>query len=289
MSVRVPEYGTLDDEPAPSVPRVLEQPRPAPAAPTRANLEALAQAERVAAGTVRRQFVCPAHGAFWKKVPAGGNKAGGLCVARCKRCPVVNGVGLKYVAIPIEQERGKGLYTCNECQNTWTSNTACRSLAQYCFAEGCTARDRMQGVFPHEIRAPDPGWLRARRFAKARRDMPGIDENAPVDVSNHSAHHGGGAPEPSPSLRTPPNGRRHEHWCSGCATGACRQPPPASLRHESTGSTASSVSGRTWSTANSAWSAGSVHTDRSPATQSCSRRRKFLAGGATAQSAERPI
>ena len=298
--MRVPEHGTLGEAFHPGlVERVLSQPRPSPthapthtptnaAPPTRANMQALEQAQRDEGGHVRRQFVCPEHGAFWKKVPAAGNKRGGLCVARCKRCPVVNGAGLKYVAIPVEQERGKGLYTCDECENTWTSNTACRSLQQYCFAEGCTARDRMHGVYPREVRAPDPGWLRAKRFAKARRDMPPIDEDAPVHSgAPESTEGGGGAFEPpEPRLRSPPNGRRHAHWCAGCATGACKEPPPPSRPHESTGSTASSVSGRTWSTANSDWSAGSAHSDRSPATQSRSRRRMFLAGGAAGGAAE---
>lgn len=256
-----------------------------PAAPTRANLQALDQALRDAAGYVRRQFVCPEHGAFWKKVPSGGNKRGGLCVARCKRCPVINGVGQKYVAIPVDQERGKGLYTCDECENTWTSNTACRSLQQYCFAEDCTARDRMHGVFPREIRAPDPGWLRAKRFVKARRDMPTVDETAPFEMDGGGGNEGALDPQP-PRLRPPANGRRHAHWCTGCATGACKEPPPASRPHESTGSTASTVSGKTWSTANSEWSAGSMHSDRSPATQSRSRRRMFLAGGQASQPPE---
>mmetsp|Transcript_14591 Transcript_14591/g.46844 ORF Transcript_14591/g.46844 Transcript_14591/m.46844 type:complete len:480 (+) Transcript_14591:37-1476(+) len=143
--------------------------------PTHANLQAQAQAAPVE--TVRRQFVCPEHGAYWKKVSASGNKRNGEFVARCKKCPVVGGVGLKYVAIPVEEERGKGLFECGECGNVWTSNTACRSLAQYCWAEGCTASDRMQGAYPKEVRAPDPGWL--RRF-RARREPP-IDENVPFD------------------------------------------------------------------------------------------------------------
>ena len=69
---------------------------------------ALMIAERAAATlkTTRRQFVCPDHGSFWKKVPEGGNKRNGMCVARCKKCPLVGGVGPKYEAIPVEEERG---------------------------------------------------------------------------------------------------------------------------------------------------------------------------------------
>jgi hypothetical protein len=40
-----------------------------------------------------------------------------------------------------------------------------------------------------------------------------------------------------------------KHFCSGCATGACKLPPPISKRHVSTGSTAPTLSQATWSTA----------------------------------------
>ena len=109
-------------------------------APTHANLRALAQSEQPEA--VRRMFVCPEHGFFWKKVAP---KRNGLCVARCRRCPVVNGVGTRYIAIPAAEERGKGLFECGDCGNVWTSNTACRSLKQYCHAEKCNARKEMRG------------------------------------------------------------------------------------------------------------------------------------------------
>jgi hypothetical protein len=257
--------------------------------PTLANVRAHthAQAQAQAEPSVRRQFVCPEHGAFWKKVPAAGNKRNGACVARCKKCPVVDGVGLKYVAIPVDEERGKGLYHCRECASTWTSNTACRKLAQYCFAEGCTARDHMIGELPSELRAPDPGWMRARRFARARARNPTIDEHAPFDAEAGLGGEGGAAAEDRPggtggAAAAAAARRRRAHFCAGCATGACKQPPPLSPVHDSTGSTAATMSGGTWSTANSEWSVGSVHTERSPATHSRSRRRQFLGGGRAA-------
>ena len=260
--------------------------------PTLANVRAHthAQAQAQAEPSVRRQFVCPEHGAFWKKVPAAGNKRNGACVARCKKCPVVDGVGLKYVAIPVDEERGKGLYHCRECASTWTSNTACRKLAQYCFAEGCTARDHMIGELPSELRAPDPGWMRARRFARARARNPTIDEHAPFDAEAGLGGEGGAAAEDRPGgtgggAAAAAARRRRAHFCAGCATGACKQPPPLSPVHDSTGSTAATMSGGTWSTANSEWSLGSVHTERSPATTSRSRRRKFLGGGRAADEA----
>ena len=54
-------------------------------------------------------------------------------------------------------------------------------------------------------------------------------------------------------------GWQRDHLCSGCATGACRRPPPISRVHVSTGSTATcSISTRTWSSAGSiAFSEGS--------------------------------
>ena len=53
-------------------------------------------------------------------------------VARCKPCNRVHGGrgGPKYLAIPIDEERGQGLYECAECAHVWTSNKACRSLQQ---------------------------------------------------------------------------------------------------------------------------------------------------------------
>ena len=259
--------------------------------PTIANVRALAQAQ--AAPSVRRQFVCPEHGTYWKKVPPEGNKQNGACVARCKKCPLVNGVGIKYVAIPVDEERGKGLFHCRECDNTWTSNTACRKLTQYCWAEGCTARDNMIGELPSEIRSPDPGWMRARRFARARANNPTIDEDAPFQMPEAHAGGGGGADGVDGGFGAGVGSggaarRRRPHHCAGCATGECKQPPPLSPVHVSTGSTAATISGKTWSTANSEWSLGSVHTDRSPATTSRSRRRRFLGGGRAAD-AEEPI
>ncbi|EOD31837.1 hypothetical protein EMIHUDRAFT_231247 [Emiliania huxleyi CCMP1516] len=82
------------------------------------------------------------------------------------RCPVVNGVGTRYIAIPAAEERGKGLFECGDCGNVWTSNTACRSLKQYCHAENCNAREEMRGFLPKEIRAPEPAWLRARHAGR---------------------------------------------------------------------------------------------------------------------------
>ena len=314
---RVPEHGTLGDLPPDAPPLVPpeaaeKEPRSLPLSIENVR----AHARRVRSDEAQRRFFnCPTHGPFWKKVI---HKRNGVAVARCKRCPPGQP---KLVALPLEEERGRGLFECTECGNVWTSNTACRTLAQYCFAEGCSARDR--GIFPKAMRAPDPGWLRARRYAKhaARLRDPDdaarlrdIDENTAeggedsgvrVDAAKFSNFGGGGGGDdcsatvgrdtasdrefcsvagdrPVPTLRP---GVRRKHSCSGCATGVCKQPPPPSPAHESTGSTAGTLSDATWSTANSQWSEGSIHTQRSPAHESTSRRRKFIHGAVASGSA----
>ena len=51
---------------------------------------------------------------------------------------------------------------------------------------------------------------------------------------------------------------RRKHWCTGCATGACRRPPPKSDPHDSSGSTVT-IAAKTWTTnASDAWSDGSI-------------------------------
>ena len=92
--------------------------------------------------TERRQFNCPTHGTFWKKTYS--HKP----VARCKPCNRAHGGqgGPKYLAIPIDEERGQGLYECVECAHVWTSNHACRSLQQYCSQEGCAAAEAQRGT-----------------------------------------------------------------------------------------------------------------------------------------------
>ena len=93
--------------------------------------------------TERRQFNCPTHGTFWKKTYS--NKP----VARCKPCNRAHGGqgGPKYLAIPVAEERGQGLYECAECAHVWTSNQACRSLQQYCSKGDCAAAEAQRGTW----------------------------------------------------------------------------------------------------------------------------------------------
>ena len=61
-------------------------------------------------------------------------------------------------------------------------------------------------------------------------------------VAGGSARRTGGGKKAGPASKM-------KHFCSGCATGACKLPPPISKRHVSTGSTAPTLSQATWSTA----------------------------------------
>ena len=137
----------------------------------------------------RRQFVCPKHGPFWKQVVAA------KPVARCKSCnreeaeadPKSQG-GPKYTAIPKEEERGRGLFRCPSCGHTWTSNTACRGLHQYCQNEHCDAAEREIGAFPAEIREPLP----PRPYFRKRRPMDAVPENGVSEGGDFGGGGGGG-------------------------------------------------------------------------------------------------
>ena len=230
----------------------------------------------------RRQFVCPKHGPFWKQVVAA------KPVARCKSCnreeaeadPKSQG-GPKYTAIPKEEERGRGLFRCPSCGHTWTSNTACRGLQQYCQNENCDAAEREIGAFPAEIREPLP----PRPYFRKRRPMDAVPENGVSEGGGGDFGGGGGGGDFGGGGGFGDGGggggfgdgfgggggggggrigQRRPHWCSGCATGACKRKPPESTIHESTGSTAPTLSVKTWTTNGSvAWSEGSSQSRRS--------------------------
>ena len=115
---------------------------------------ALAAHERaLEAPPARRMFNCARHGVFWRKVPA--RKP----VATCRRCAAApaGGPAPRLEALPVADECGRGRFECQECGHGWTSNTAHRSLAQYC--NECDAVDAQRGTFPLEIRAARPLWL----------------------------------------------------------------------------------------------------------------------------------
>lgn len=255
----------------------------------------------------RRQFNCPTHGVFFKKVLP---KTDGRCVARCRRC---NGEALKasvaageacepgrrrreatlgprLEAVPLEEERGRGLFVCRSCNGTWTSNRACRSLAQWCSHVGCeaaAARGEAEGELPVEIRPVEPVWSRNRRlgFPRDRRPrnqeedeqggrqpaLASVDERSPLTgdgagAGGGVAMGGGGGVVGGGDARSDGGGRRpraslgRAHWCCGCAAGLCALPPPQSPRHFSTGSTQATPSVTTFSSNGSAFSVGSVQT-----------------------------
>lgn len=229
----------------------------------------------------RRQFNCPEHGSWWRKC------APSKAVSKCSEC------GIKFDAIPEEEERGRGHYECTECGNVWTSNTACRGLAQYCQVESCTLRDKQVGAFPKIVGKQLARWqlqLKKRAWEKKLAD-PNIQSSRRVSLGSrtHSlptrpsepssggglgtfsasnggnyrdANDGGGeyrtadsVPEPfndasstsSESRKSRPKPTPRKHWCTGCASGRCKAAPPHSKAHVSTGSTATSMSGVTWS------------------------------------------
>ena len=110
----------------------------------------------------RRQFNCAQHGTFWKKVVA--RKP----VARCKECPFANP---RLDAIPKHEERGRGHFVCAECGHHWSTNNACRSLAQACTADGCSAYERQLGTLPHKISKPVIHRFRRRPPPSIREDQ----------------------------------------------------------------------------------------------------------------------
>ncbi|KAH8076280.1 prolyl 4-hydroxylase alpha-subunit [Aureococcus anophagefferens] len=273
-------------------------------------------------------------------------------VATCRRCAAApaGGPAPRLEALPVADECGRGRFECQECGHGWTSNTAHRSLAQYC--NECDAVDAQRGTFPLEIRAARPLWLihkLQKRYLEGRGAAPAqnapfagladIPEDAasehpppraappaapPPPSSNSAAASGLGdgdycvvapagradADEPAgtfyydrargggggggttyyeptpavadtkivvepregdaaaaPPLKAAPKrlGLRAHH-CSGCATGRCKRPPPVSKTHVSTGSTATSLSTKTWSTGgSSAYTCGSINSKYDPA------------------------
>ena len=89
---------------------------------------------------------------------------------------------------------------------------------------------------------------------------------------------GGGARRNGGGKKAGP-GSKLKHFCSGCATGACKLPPPISKRHVSTGSTAPTLSQATWSTASgtsisSSHASGSSKGSQKKSNKSKSNRRR---------------
>ena len=152
---------------------------------------ALAKHEQRTEVVERRQFNCPQHGTFWKKCCA--RKP----VAHCPECKSgTDEDGPKYVAIPKEEERGRGLFKCGVCGNQWTSNTACRGLAQYCQGKGCHAIDHQIGTFPHQMRPQLPRWkLKERREAAAAHRQERMNNGGGGGAGGNGAVAGGGGGE----------------------------------------------------------------------------------------------
>ena len=181
----------LEDEDVPTELPDLTDSGPASRSSGGLTCAALAKHEQRTEVVERRQFNCPQHGTFWKKCCA--RKP----VAHCPECKSgTDEDGPKYVAIPKEEERGRGLFKCGVCGNQWTSNTACRGLAQYCQGKGCHAIDHQIGTFPHQMRPQLPRWkLKERREAAAAHRQERMNNGGGGGGGGNGAVAGGGGGE----------------------------------------------------------------------------------------------
>lgn len=210
----------------------------------------------------RRQFRCPSHGVFFKKVPD--RKP----VTTCPSCRS-EGKPKKWLAIPRKQEKGFGLFRCGMCQSTWGSSMACRSLGQFCGQDHCPGRETP--VFPFKILAQRRGGSGGRGRPIRKQSRPDALETIPEPAEqtfDHKFTRGGIGKQgyfqiledqpheisfPEEDIKAEAWGddgtRKLRHRCTGCDRGLCRDlKVPLSKAHKSTGSTAKTCSARTWST-----------------------------------------
>jgi hypothetical protein len=217
---------------------------------TTGNLE---KHEMLSGDVERRQFNCPRHAPaqlaflFFKKVPR--HKP----VASCPRCKGGGGGGGgRLVAVPKSEERGYGMFRCRECRSSWGSARACPSLGQFCQTPSCSQSAGEVPIFPFRL---EPVRHKPREGGrKPMGSSPSVPEDEAVSHGMEGLNMGaggfgdpfaGGGAADAPPLPPPGPG----HRCTGCAEGACnRRFPPASAQHASSGSTASTCSGRTFST-----------------------------------------
>jgi hypothetical protein len=90
---------------------------------------------------VTRQYKCPKHGSFWKKVNAY------KPVARCFGLPN-SYCGLKFDPLPREEERGEGVFECGECGHKWMDSLAMWDVAQFCPGTVPSADEQADGRVP---------------------------------------------------------------------------------------------------------------------------------------------
>ncbi|KAK7235842.1 prolyl 4-hydroxylase alpha subunit [Aureococcus anophagefferens] len=222
-------------------------------------------------------FNCARHGVFWRKVPARKPVA---TRRRAARAAPAGGPAPRLEALPVADECGRGRFECQECGHGWTSNTAHRSLAQYC--NECDARNSAAASG-----LGDGDYCVVAPAGRADADEPA--GTFYYDPAREGGGGGGGATyyEPTPAVAdtkivvepregdaaaaaapkaAPKRLGLRAHHCSGCATGRCKRPPPVSKTHVSTGSTATSLSTKTWSTGgSSAYTCGSINSKYDPA------------------------
>ena len=92
----------------------------------------------------------------------------------------------KLEALPRSEECGRGLFECQDCGHTWSSNTAFRALAQYCTS--CDAVDVQRGTYPSEIRLPKPLWLIQRLQKKVLNASLGAEDLQHIPEDSASDH-----------------------------------------------------------------------------------------------------
>lgn len=228
-------------------------------------------------------------------------------------------------AVPVAEERGAGTFCCAVCAHIWAARACVRGLAQYCDAPGCTARATHTGSYPQNLRPAKPFWAIQRDRGKWLRRHPAIPEHAAAargsgagaagasGPSGGGGEGGGGGGSGGGGIdgggggfggggmggggggsggASRAAGSKAKHLCSGCATGACKLPPPLSQRHVSTGSTAPTLSQATWSTASSAStshaSGGSSHSQTSGSQKSGSGSSRWRGQAGAQNSRQKP-
>jgi hypothetical protein len=121
---------------------MTEPRKPQPAAPGRPKRQPKVQGKLTAQNLERhqnqfkelRQFGCePCARAWWKTVSAP------KFVSRCRKC------GVRYDAVPVDQQHGHGVFEC-ACGHRWTNSKAKGDLEQDC--KRCGAMVRVTSIGP---------------------------------------------------------------------------------------------------------------------------------------------
>jgi hypothetical protein len=212
---------------------------------------------------VRRQFNCPAcpnHGrgdyVFFKKVPAL------KPIVKCPQCKKASrGRCHRLYPVPVEAEKGYGLFKCTRCGDKWGSSRAVANLGQACFSCAKKGGDRDIFVKPFRLEVPKKESYAGRGMRRVPKEPIGEDEadereygDADRQRNGSSAQVGDSSFELQPredsmegangvvGASAPtriPQGYRHK--CAGCKSGVCknRKIPKSEMHDVSDGNTVS--------------------------------------------------